>query len=168
MRVAHGDRMVARETRSEKISGRKKSARFLTTCAEVTTFLLLRHAPLCACACDSRKTASFKMSEGLHLTKLATGNPNLGPYRPENENWTMKIQIRLLVPFQMKRSLYYFMPVRIIGRAPARHTRICRRDQKKETRKGGLRSTVLVTALGSWGKPVPRRHQTVVSRCPEC
>ena len=82
MRVAHGNTMVARETRSEKISVRKKSARFLTTCAEVKTFSLLRHAPPCTCACDSRKTASLKISEGLYV---ATGNPNLDPSRPENE-----------------------------------------------------------------------------------
>ena len=57
----------------------KKSARFLTTRAEVTTFSLLRHAPPCTCACKSRKTASFKISEGLYLTNLATGDPNLDP-----------------------------------------------------------------------------------------
>jgi hypothetical protein len=63
----------------------KKSARFLTTRAEVTTFSLLRRAPPCTCACESRKTASFKISEGLYLTNLATRNPNLDSNRPENE-----------------------------------------------------------------------------------
>jgi hypothetical protein len=49
MRIAHGDTIVAYKTRSEYISVRKKSARFLTTCAEVTTFSLLWHAPPCTC-----------------------------------------------------------------------------------------------------------------------
>ena len=30
-------------------------------------------------ACNSKKTVSFKINEGLFLTKLATGNPNLDP-----------------------------------------------------------------------------------------
>jgi hypothetical protein len=46
------------------------------------------------------------MSEGLCLTNLATGNPNLDPYQPENEIQTLKNQCRELVSFQMKRSLY--------------------------------------------------------------
>jgi hypothetical protein len=84
MRVAHGDATVARETRSEKISVQKKSARFITTRAEVTTFSLLRHAPPCICACNSRHTTSLKIRKGLCLTNLATWNPNLDPNRPEN------------------------------------------------------------------------------------
>ena len=82
MRVAHGDAIVARETRTEQICVRKKSSRFLTTRAEVTTFSLLRHAPPCTCACDIRKIASLKISEGVCVTILATGNPNLDPNRP--------------------------------------------------------------------------------------
>jgi hypothetical protein len=85
MRVAHGDTMVARETRSEWIRVRRKSVRFLTTRAEVTTFSLLRHAPPCTCVCESRKTASLKISEGLYVTILATGNQNQDPNRPEND-----------------------------------------------------------------------------------
>jgi hypothetical protein len=53
--------------------------------AEEKTFSLLRHAPPWTCVCESRKTANLKRSKGLYLTNLATGNPNLDPYRPENE-----------------------------------------------------------------------------------
>ncbi len=63
----------------------KKSAHFITTYTEVTTFSLLRHEPPCTCACHSRKSARLEKSEDLCLTKLATGNPNLDPDRPENE-----------------------------------------------------------------------------------
>jgi hypothetical protein len=64
---------------------REKKTRFLSTLSKVTTFSLLSHAPPCTCVCESRKTASLKISEGLYLTNLATGNPNLDPNRPENE-----------------------------------------------------------------------------------
>jgi hypothetical protein len=63
----------------------KKKHALFDTRAEVTAFSLLRHAPPCTCACDSRKIASLEISEGLCLTNLATGNPNLDPNRPENE-----------------------------------------------------------------------------------
>jgi hypothetical protein len=82
----------------------KKSVRFLTIRAEATTFSLLRHASPCTCACDSKKTASFKISEGLFVTNLATGKPNLDPNRPKTEIYTLSIQFR---PLSNEKELVY-------------------------------------------------------------
>jgi hypothetical protein len=92
----HGWLLVRRDL-NKYVRGKK--ARFLTTRAEATTFSLLRHAPPCTCACESRKTASLEISERLYLTNLATGNPNLDPNRPENEIWILKIQFHFEARF---------------------------------------------------------------------
>jgi hypothetical protein len=57
----------------------EESARFLTTRAEVTTFSLLRHAPPCTRACESRKTVSLKISESLISDQFGHGKSESGP-----------------------------------------------------------------------------------------
>jgi hypothetical protein len=83
---------------------RKKCALFKHPCGSNDFSVVKACTPVHMRVPKCRKSASLKISEGLCLTNLATGNLDLDPNRPENELYTLETRFHFEVRFSSERS----------------------------------------------------------------